>query len=136
MISTVGASPAMDPGLILGQTVAPAPAGAPPVPQAPALQQTVAQALDAQAAAAEKATEQADKAQAAMIDRITSHSGPQLTFRPSQVHFERDMETGRVAVEVYDALTGEKTGQVPSEQLMRTMEGISRQIGLLLDKTG
>jgi len=97
----------------------------------------VSQALEAQQAAADKAAEQAAKVQAAMIDKVTSQGGAEeLTIRPSRVSFQRDLETGRVAVEVFDALTGEKTGQMPSEQLMRTMSNISKQIGLLLDKTG
>jgi uncharacterized FlaG/YvyC family protein len=114
----------------------PPPAGKLPIPQAPALQSTVTQALSAEQAAAEAAAEVAAKVQAQVIEKATSQGPAELTFRPSQVRFQRDMETGRVAVEVYDALTGEKTGQVPNEQQMRALSNISQQIGLMLDKHG
>ena len=110
--------------------------GAPPAAQPPVAPQTVNAGLEAESAATEKAAQQAAKAQAAVIDHMTSRSGKDLTFRPSEVHFERDMQTGRVAVEVYDAITGDKVGQIPSEQLMKTMASIHQQIGLMLDKTG
>jgi len=135
MIAPISGSPVqMDPAAA-APSAQPA-AGQPPVPQAPALQQTVSQAIDAQAAATQKAAEQAAKAQAAAIDKVTSSQPEPMAVRPSQVRFQRDMETGRVAVEVYDAITGEKKGQMPSEQLMKTLSNISHQIGLLLDKTG
>lgn len=113
----------------------PPPAGKFPVPQAPALQPAVTQAMDATQAVAAAAAEQAAKAQAKVIEKAMSQGPSESTFRPSNVRFQRDMETGRVAVEVYDALTGEKTGQMPSEQQMRALSNISRQIGLMLDET-
>jgi len=57
-------------------------------------------------------------------------------IEPTEVHFLRDPESGRVAVQVVDARTGEEIHQIPPEGMMRALASIHEAIGLLLDARG
>jgi len=52
-----------------------------------------------------------------------------------ELEFLRDPSTGRVAVRSTEVATG-RVRMVPPEQLLRTLAGIRRAIGMLLDRSG
>ncbi len=54
---------------------------------------------------------------------------------PRELEFLRDLSTGRVAVKSTDVNTG-KVRTIPPVQMLRTLAGIRRAIGLLLDRSG
>ena len=54
----------------------------------------------------------------------------------TEVHFLRDPESGRVAVQVVDSVTGDEIRQIPPEEMMKALASIRKAIGLVLDERG
>lgn len=116
-----------DPAIKPEQQEAPpeaAPAVAPPAPSA----------VQAPAAAGQPAGEVDKKAEAPNLPVPASLAGAG-DFNPNSVQFERDADSGRVAVKIVDQNTGEVVKEIPSEAMLKTMKSIHDAIGLMLDKT-
>jgi len=137
MISSIGSTMPID---LLAQaggdpTLAAAQAGPAPGEQLAPVAAGGGQAPDIGAQEAEEAARQAAEALAKAVDGAAAAADKSVpAMHPNEVHLIRDPESGMVAVQIRDAVTGDELSQIPSDKMIKTMASINENIGLLLDE--
>ncbi len=89
---------------------------------------------DVGAPEAEEAARQAAETLAKAVDGAAAAADSNPAAHPNEVHLIRDPESGMVAVQIRDAVTGDELSQIPSDKMIKTMASINENIGLLLDE--